>query len=98
VDALGILRFVAGTLLLAFLPGYVWARVLLPALAPIEQVVLGIVISIAALVLLLYAGNIVFAVPVKPATAAIEALALTVGGLAVPLARRLRRRLDRLAS
>lgn len=98
MEALAILRFVAGALLLGLLPGFVWVRVLLPKLALIEQVVLGVVVTIAALVLALYAGNLLLNIPIKPATGLIEAIAITVAGLAVPLARRLRARLDRSAS
>lgn len=98
MDALGLVRLVGGSLLLAFVPGYVWTRILLPRLSRIETLVVGVTLSIASLVLLLYLGNIVFGIPIKPATALLDALALTAAGLAVPLARRLRSRLDRETS
>lgn len=91
-------RFILGALLLAWLPGYAWTRVLLPALGRVERHVYAVALSVASLTLLLYLGNVLLDIPIGPVTGVLEALLLTAAALAVPLARTLRARLDRWTS
>lgn len=70
-----------GAFLLAFLPGWVWARVLMRSISTrIERLVASVVLSIALVVLALYLGNVVAGVPVSGRSAIGWSLVLSLAG------------------
>lgn len=95
---LDVLRALAGAVLLAWLPGYAWTRVLLPELSRLERFVYSVALSVVLVVLFLYLGNVVFGMRVSPVNGVWGALAITAAGFATPLARTLLARLDRRVS
>lgn len=92
------LRFVAGSVLLLWLPGYAWSRVLLPRLTRLERVAYSIVLSVALVAAFLYVGNITFGLRISAESGALSALVLTASAGVPLLARALRARLDRWSS
>lgn len=82
MDVLGVLRALAGIVLLAYLPGHFWARVLLPWLATrLERFVFSVILSIAMMVVTLYWGNVVLRIPVTAQNAVIASLGWTLLGV-----------------
>lgn len=98
VDALDVVRFVVGAAILAWLPGYVWTRVLLPRLDAMERFVVAVAFSVTTVTLFLYGGNVAFGVRISAGMALLGALLITAAGLVPFLARTLRGRLDRWTS
>jgi len=88
MDALGVAQAIAGVALLAFVPGYVWSRALLPSLDRIERFVTAVGLSIALMVLALYLGSAVASINVSATHAVWWSLALTLAGAAVWASRR----------
>lgn len=83
MDVAGAARAVVGAILLAWLPGYVWTRLLVPGLRALERFLFAVGLSVALMVLALYLGNILLEVRVTPVHAVWWALFLTSIPLAV---------------
>ena len=95
VDVLGAARAIVAIALLAYVPGALWVRVLLPELrGRIERFVASVGVSVSALVVLAYAGNRLLGVPIVAATALWWALLVSLGALTVPLSRLLVARIE----
>lgn len=75
VDLAILARTLVALVLLAWLPGHLWVRVLAPQLDGAARFVLGVALSIALLTLLLYGGNVLLGIPVGgPSAVAYAAL------------------------
>lgn len=81
-------RGLVGIALLAFLPGWVWTRALLPTLSRLETALVAIGLSVAMMVFVLYVGSAVFSIAVTATHAVWWALALMAAGWVVWVARR----------
>ncbi|HWG90660.1 MAG TPA: hypothetical protein VNZ52_07400 [Candidatus Thermoplasmatota archaeon] len=71
MDLLGILRAVGGTVLLLWLPGYLWVKAVFQEQTrnPVERFVLAVLISVASLTLWLFGGNRFLGIPINAWTA-----------------------------
>lgn len=98
MDALAILRFAAGSVLLLWLPGYLWSRVLLTSLGRLERFAFSVVLSVATVSLFVYLGNVMFDLRISPESGVLVALVISAAALVPTLARALRTRLDRWTS
>lgn len=90
-----VLQAAAGALAVAWLPGYVWSRVLLPDLSRLERGFTSVILSVALMVLGLYLGNKLLGVRIGPFQAVGLSLAITLAGIAFPLGRWLVTNVDR---
>jgi uncharacterized membrane protein len=96
VDVLLAARALAGALLLAFIPGYAWARVLLPERAGwAARLVTSVGLSIALVILGLSVADAALGVRITAVHSVWLSLALTLAAVAIPLARALRVRVER---
>lgn len=94
MDALGLLRAVLVAPILAWLPGYVWARVLIPEMRGVERFVLAVVLSVVMLTLCLYLGNVILDIPIGGGYALVYAFLLLVAAGTPAVVRFARSRLD----
>jgi hypothetical protein len=95
VDVLGTARAIVAVALLAYVPGALWVRVLLPELrGRVERFVVAVGVSVCALIVLAYVGNRLLGVPIAAATSLWWALLVCAGALAVPLSRTLAARIE----
>jgi len=98
VDVLAIARAGAGAVVMAWLPGYVWVRVLAPHFVGVARFVLAVALSVALMTLCLYGGDALLHIPVTPGNALAYAAFLVALALVLPLVRFARRRLDGVLS
>jgi uncharacterized membrane protein len=97
VDVLGVLRAVAMTVILCFLPGYAWMRVTMPEVRGIARFTISIVLSLAMVVLALYMGSYLLDARVSGAHAVLDALAISLAAVAFRLRHSLPDRLARIS-
>lgn len=88
MDGLGVARAAIGIVLMAWLPGYVWTRALLPDLAGLPRFVVAVLLSVALMMLALYGGNALLGIAVSGAHATWYSLLLTALAVGVLAARR----------
>lgn len=75
------LRAVVGLALVAFLPGYLWSRVVWPDLDVEARVFYSIVLSLSLVTVAVYGANVTLGMPITLETSLLVVLALSAGAV-----------------